>query len=80
MNWLKIFLQQLPVILCDHNWEKEYSYASLKDVFASPPGNIDRSGTIYVGQKCKVYGKSRTQITVLAKDGSRKVHYKRTKS
>ena len=67
------FLQKL---LCSHRWEKTYSYASLKDVFASPPGNIDRSGTIYIGQECKACGKSRTEITVFAKDGSGRTHYK----
>jgi hypothetical protein len=55
---------------CNHKWEKTYTYLSQKDIFASPIGDLDQSGTLTRGQKCKHCREERTEITIYAKDGS----------
>jgi len=61
MNWLQKLFHF-------HQWEKTYSYTSLRDAFANPPGVIDRSGIVTIGEKC-FCGETRSKMTVYAKDG-----------
>lgn len=67
MRFLKNLLQGADYHI--HKWEKTYSYTSLRDAFADPIGVIDRSGTITKGEECKACGKTRSTITIYAKDG-----------
>ena len=61
-----------------HQWENIYRYLSQKDIFATPLGQPkDISGTLTIGQECKLCGKTRSEYTIYAKDGSiEKVTYR----
>ena len=71
MNWFqKIFSRPLPQPVHQCKWEKTYAYLSVQDIYASPIGDLDLSGTLTEGQECRVCRKSRSELTIYAKDGS----------
>ena len=70
MNWFQKLFCRNRETGCDHQWKNTYSYLSVKCIFASLSDEIDRSGSLTVGQECKSCGKGRSKLTTYAKNGS----------
>jgi hypothetical protein len=69
MNWFQKIFHRPAQQEHQCKWEKTYTYLSVQDIYASPIGDLDRSGTLTVGQECRICRKSQSKLTVYAKDG-----------